>query len=91
MISGAIKLRLTKLAFILDLYLAQETESIDKFVLTTVPDEHRLWASIMENLDRLSSKAKGAYGDPLRLLSETVAGYTNVLDSIKARERTAVS
>jgi hypothetical protein len=84
MISGAIKLRLTKLAFILDLYLAQETESIDNFVLTTVPDEHRLWASIMENLESLSSKVKGADGNPLRLLSATVIGYTNVLDSIKA-------
>jgi hypothetical protein len=91
MISGAIKLRLTKLAFILDLYLAQETESIDKFVLATVPDEHRLWASIMGNVDSLSSKAKGAEGDSLRLLSATVTGYTNVLESIKARERTTLS
>jgi hypothetical protein len=91
MISGAIKLRLTKLAFILDLYLAQETESIDKFVLTTVPDEHRLWASIMQSLESFSSKAKGSGGDSLRLLSATVTGYTNLLNSIKARERRTLS
>jgi hypothetical protein len=89
MISGAIKLRLTKLAFILDLYLAQETESIDKFVLVTVSDEHRLWAPIMKNVDSLSSKVKGSGGDPLKLLSETVTGYTDVLESIKAKDRTA--
>lgn len=87
MVSGATKMRLTKLAFMMDVCLAQETGTIDKLLTQTAADEYVFWIPIMEEMQGMSRKAKGPDGDALRMLSEAVTGYTHLLEFLTSSLR----
>jgi hypothetical protein len=81
MVEGAKKLRLTKLAFAVDLCLAHETRSINKFVTLTAADEQALWAPLVEDLNTLAGKMETKHSLDVKALADAVRGYR---DSLKA-------
>jgi hypothetical protein len=82
MISGAKRLRLTKVAFAVDLYLAFETDSLDKFVTITMPDEQALWTPVVESIKALSAKMESEHAPDVKALAEAVCGYQDALKAI---------
>jgi hypothetical protein len=86
MVEGAKKLRLTKLAFAVDLCLAHETGSIDKFVTLTVGDEQVLWAPLVESLNTLAGKMETKHSLDVRALAGAVCGFRDTLKAMSVKQ-----
>lgn len=87
LLSVAKKLLLTKVAFATDLYLAQETGTIDVFLRQTVADEGESWACVKNDLNKLAEKMNSTAGQNVKLLGEAVSAYTNVLRGLNLSEQ----
>jgi hypothetical protein len=73
------KVRLSMLSLLVDLCLAHETETIDKFITVTVRDESKLWSDPVAKLNALSRKTRPGDGKKVQTLAGACQGYHDAL------------
>lgn len=73
------KVRLCRVALLVDLYLAFETGATEGFVKTTVKDEFEAWTAVTQNLKLLANAATTDRGEYTRILSQVCQAYEEVL------------
>ncbi len=76
---GAKKIRLARVAFVVDLCLAYETGSLDRFVTRTAPDEEELWTPVAKAFQALGAKMETEKGTDIKVLADAVLGYRDAI------------
>ena len=78
-IDGAQKIRLARVAFVVDLCLAYETDTMAQFVTRTAPDEQQLWNPVAEAFQELGAKMETENGTYTKALADAVLGYRDAI------------
>src|SRR5208337_4289670 len=85
---GAKKIRLARVAFLVDLCLAYETDTLECFVTQTAPDEQELWRPVAEAFQALAAKMETENATDVRALADAVLGYRDAIAAMDFKAST---